>query len=698
MRKLQCRWHTASGGAMIYRVMFSATHQRYLLSSFRSIDKLLSEALANLRADDDGRLFATHTPDATESQRQVLSDYVAQLRFILRRFLQARAFSDMHRSVGALWSFRVAINFAAITVEELRPSYLRGYGNIDPESEAAIERLASDLKVLLRRMARYLDHGEGAGLGARLAQLETTVDEIELLREIDRTISSHGLIELRTPLEQLVKRAASPYLEVAVFGRVNSGKTSLLNWWLGQPLLPTGVTPMTAVPTRILRGEIPQARVTTISAAPLDIPVDQLRPYLTEDHNPSNTKGVLEVEIRIPATRLIDGLCLVDTPGLGSLATVGAAQTLEYLPRCDLGVLLIEAGGVIGREDVDVARAIVDSGGELVIALSKADRLSDTDLSRALEYARVQLTAKLNASFDVRAISTVPTHVALTEAWFRHEFHPRLAAHREHTARALRRKIGALLESVVALLQARLESDVAAKRGERTQAEHPGPETDPVSQVHAEIDRERRSLISIGLSHTDIDRIIGVASEELVRRWMTPSNDHAIVEAAVRASISNSAAGEADALAQRLRRFRTRLQDSLNALVNSSAPALELPTPHGRPLLDSAAVPLPPSLRRPRVLGVLRPLMRVEARRRLDQYARVSLKRQLAIYEDALRRWGTGYLDDLAAQYDSALALRAGVERAAAAGALDRNRAVVLESDLKRLQEWSEARSRSPGS
>ena len=63
----------------------------------------------------------------------------------------------------------------------------------------------------------------------------------------------------------------------------------------------------------------------------------QLGEFATEQHNPNNIKHVTRVTITIPVSRLSEGVSFVDTPGLGSLATGGAAETLAYLPRCDLG-------------------------------------------------------------------------------------------------------------------------------------------------------------------------------------------------------------------------------------------------------------------------------------------------------------------------------------------------------------------------
>jgi GTP-binding protein EngB required for normal cell division len=595
-----------------------------------------------------------------------------------------------------LWSFRVAVSFAGTAVEELRPAYLRGYGEVDAESAAAVERLVADLKTLLGRMATYLDRGEGTGVAARLAQLDATVDEIDLLRELDRIIAAHGLIELRLPLEQLIERAALPRFEVAVFGRVNSGKSSLLNWWLGRPLLPTGVTPMTAVPTRVVHGEIAQARVTIGASPQLVIPLDQLPAYITEDGNPANSKHVLDIEIRVPAARLVDGVCLVDTPGLGSLATAGATQTLEYLPRCDLGVLLVEAGGVISREDVDVARAILDGGGELVIALSKADRLSDTELPQALAYARDHLGAALHLSIEVGPISTLATHVGLAETWFEHELAPRLATHREQSAAAFRRKTGVLREAVIALLEARLTSNPKMRGSEGAISTPTAIVPDPASQARAEIEHERRELTSIGLFvQNQVDRIIDAATDALTHGWMTPLSDTAIIGAQVAAVIAQAANEAADGLAERLKSLREMLQQVLNEAVIGSATTLELPLPRGRPLLDTAAIRVSASFAPPRGLKALRPLLRAEAQKRFEQHVRVSLERQLALYGDALRHWGNEFLEDVASQFDAALAIREGRERIDAAAALSGDDARVLKNDLERLQQWSKVRSRS---
>jgi GTP-binding protein EngB required for normal cell division len=670
--------------------MFHANHQRYLLNQFRSIDKLFSETLMDLQPVDDGRLFVTHIPDASAEQRQILSDHIAQLRFVMRRFMQSQALNDPHKPVSAIWSSRVALSFAATAVEELRPRYLRGYGEMDEESVAAIDRLVADLHASLARMADFLESGESGGLRERLAKLDATEDAVNLLRELARIIGKQGLIELRRPLERLVERVESPRFEVAVFGRVNSGKTSLLNWWLGGTLLPTGVIPVTAVPTRILRGESPEARVTMAEAsAPLIIPLGELASFVTEEGNPANRKRVMDLEIRVPAPRLIEGLCLVDTPGLGSLAARGAALTLEYLPRCDLGVLLLEAGGPISREDVDVARAIVDCGANLIVALSKADRLSKSELDQALDYARHRLSDELRFTVQVHPISTLSSHPHLAETWFQSVFESRLAAHHVQSAQAVRRKTAVLREAVMALLQARLAPG-SRRDGSTEQAPtRLAASLNAASDGRAMIEQQRYYLRSVAMRTRDqLDGILDALTDALSKSWVSGQKDSDTIQSQLRTAMFQTSSVTADELSDRLNTLLKALQSLLRAHWMTPLAASELSPVRDRPTFEPPSIALPASLIPSRGAKALSPIRRAAARQIVERM-RQSLIDRLTAHGDALQNWGMACLTVWAAELDAAVAAGEGIQRADHNASVSEGEVDTLLNDLALLKEWS---------
>ena len=168
----------------------------------------------------------------------------------------------------------------------------------------------------------------GQDLKARLQRLEQGSNDLLLLSRIEHVVADRGLVEFRTPIGSILDRVEDKTFEIAVFGRVSSGKSSLLNVILDADTLPVGVTPITAVPTRIVYGEKPSMRVSFAEGPAKTMEVSRLAEFATEQHNPGNAKRATRIVVTLPAARLRDGVTFVDTPGLGSLATSGAAETL----------------------------------------------------------------------------------------------------------------------------------------------------------------------------------------------------------------------------------------------------------------------------------------------------------------------------------------------------------------------------------
>src|SRR5581483_11238875 len=167
---------------------------------------------------------------------------------------------------------------------------------------------------LIDRAYSFLARQHGPELADRLARLGATGGADDL-RLIDRVVTRWGLVEFRPQLTSLARRLEAPEFEIAVFGRVSSGKSSLLNHVAGSDVLPVGVTPVTAVPTRLARGDEPACVVSFAESSPRAVPVGELKEYASEEGNPGNYKHVTDILVRVPSLRLPDGVVLVDTPG-----------------------------------------------------------------------------------------------------------------------------------------------------------------------------------------------------------------------------------------------------------------------------------------------------------------------------------------------------------------------------------------------
>src|SRR5712692_4094293 len=139
----------------------------------------------------------------------------------------------------------------------------------------------------------------------------------------------------------VAERISEGLFYVACVGQFKRGKSTLLNALVGYAVLPAGVVPVTTVPTIIRHGECLAARVRFQRANWTDIPVSAVQEYVSEEKNPGNVKGVVALEIFIPSQLLATGMCLVDTPGLGSVFAGSTAAAHAFLPHIDAAVVVI---------------------------------------------------------------------------------------------------------------------------------------------------------------------------------------------------------------------------------------------------------------------------------------------------------------------------------------------------------------------
>jgi small GTP-binding protein len=274
-----------------------------------------------------------------------------------------------------------------------------------------------------------------------------------LLRELGRIIDRHGFIEFRASLSQLVEKIETPTYEIAFFGRVSAGKSSLLNRIIGVDLLPTGVTPITAVPTRIRHGARSELLVWTAEGKPAEYGIERLADFVTERKNPGNEKHVTRLFVAMPLPMLPNEVVLVDTPGLGSLALEGATETLAYLPSCDLGVVLVDASSNLHSDDVATVDTLRAASVPVLVVLSKVDLLTEEDRGQLLDYTRTQLAHQLGTEVQVTPLSTRPELAGLLEEWIKNQIAPRAANAQRLSRESIQRKTRSLAQRVFHALE-----------------------------------------------------------------------------------------------------------------------------------------------------------------------------------------------------------------------------------------------------
>jgi GTP-binding protein EngB required for normal cell division len=435
----------------------NSAQRQHLLSSCEYADKLLSEIEAILAAAQAKSPFPKFQPDISAQQAKVVQDYVARMRAQMVRILESQGVPIPAPGLGSIHSIRVTLGFADIAFEECRPKRMAGYGEVPEAARTELSGVVDEMQGIIARVDAYLAQGQKAGLDQRLERLEEAGGGVALVKVLERVINRHGLVEFRPALAAIIERLESKSFEIAVIGRVSSGKSSLLNYIAGQDVLPVGVNPVTAVPTRLVYGTEPGATAWFADRKPEHFGVNQLAEFVTEQQNPSNVRHITRIVVTLPAARLREGVVFVDTPGLGSLATSGAAETRAYLPRCDLGVVLVDAGSTLMQDDLATIQKLYDAGVPVSVLLSKADILLPAELARVREYVSRQIQSGLGLELPVHAVSVKAGYTGLLENWLNAEIIPLYDRHAELARQSVNRKIGALRLGVAAALSARLK-------------------------------------------------------------------------------------------------------------------------------------------------------------------------------------------------------------------------------------------------
>jgi GTP-binding protein EngB required for normal cell division len=434
----------------------NSSQKLHLLTSCQYVDKLLAEIESVLAASGSRSPFPKYRPDISPVQAKVTQDYIARIRAQMVCALQNYGIELPGPPLGAIHSIRVTLGCASIAFDECRPRNMRGYGELPEAAVPELNGFIEEMKSLIGRLDGYLAQGLGQDLQARLQTLEAAGRQVNLASKLARVIDAHGLVEFRPALSCIVERLESNRFEVEFFGRVSSGKSSLLNRILERDVLPVGVTPVTAVPTRIVYGPAERATAWFADHRPEEFEIARLADFVTEQLNPANWKHVTRVVIELATARLGDGIVLVDTPGLGSLASAGAAETWAYLPRCDLAVVLIDAGSTLTPDDLATLGALYDAAIPALVLLSKSDLLSADDQHRLCQYVADHITSQLDVNLPVCPVSARPEHSGPLERWFQREILPLYDRHVELAQASLQRKIGALRVAVEAALRSRL--------------------------------------------------------------------------------------------------------------------------------------------------------------------------------------------------------------------------------------------------
>jgi small GTP-binding protein len=206
---------------------------------------------------------------------------------------------------------------------------------------------------------------------------------------------------------------------VVVLGEFNHGKSTFINALLGSPLLPTGITPTTALLAHVTHGARATATAVTENGDRTAIDAASLADHLTVDglakaDKPADkpegkgkagkgegksakkpTGAIHHIDITHPSPLLANQLTIVDTPGVNDINEQRADITYGYLPRADAAVFLLDATQILTASERQFLeeRILRSTRDRLIFVVAKADLLDEAELAETLRFARQHLAA-----------------------------------------------------------------------------------------------------------------------------------------------------------------------------------------------------------------------------------------------------------------------------------------------------------------
>ena len=384
----------------------NANHERRLSVTCRHIDKLLSDMEGALNASASRMAFPQYVSDIAPAQRRVIEDYITRIRAQLVRVLDGQHIERPVADIPVSRSLHAVLTFIDIAAEELKPEYMRGYGEVPAAAAVELNGIAGELRGLVNQLDQYVTQGSK---------------------------------------EDLQKR----------------------------------------------------------------------------------------------------------------------------LDRCDLGVALIDAGSTLTPDDLQTIQILYEAAIPATVLLSKADLLGPQDRARIIEYVKQHIKSELDLDLPVHPVSVMPQGRDLLGQWFTSDIAPLYNQRQELKLRSVRRKIGALRQSVEFALRSRL----------RRKDQLSPQKVEQLREVEKELRQASGKLEEVKKIARQISDEIDVLSRKAIRQaaasvvefWESPAGKQDLQEVVV-ASLTQTV----EEKTEMLRRFMAALAHELHDSLESTAKVLNM--------------------------------------------------------------------------------------------------------------------------
>jgi hypothetical protein len=134
--------------------------RRRLRITCEYVDKLLSDVEAALNESASKSPFPRYVNDISPAQRRTIEDYIARIRAQLVRVLARQNIAIEPSRIPVSRVVDTGLSFVGISLEELRPRHMKGYGEVSPAAADELNGIVSELQALLGKLQQSCIKGK----------------------------------------------------------------------------------------------------------------------------------------------------------------------------------------------------------------------------------------------------------------------------------------------------------------------------------------------------------------------------------------------------------------------------------------------------------------------------------------------------------------------------------------------------------
>lgn len=423
-------------------------YKRRILTSLQYTDKLLEDGLHAL-APGAKPLFSGFVQDLSAAETRCVENYARKIREQMGKLLERCHIELSVPAIPSSGKLRTGLNSMDLTLEDIYPEKMRGYGKIDAAAARDLSWNLQEIRRLINLLLSFLSDSRAShGKGSIPAHMDP--DFAGLYERIEKIIADYGFVEFLPALNAVARGFDAYRFKIGVFGRDDSGKAAFINRLLDAQLLPAGKMLLTAFPVQLSVSGPSQLTVSFLDRVE-EYSLAHLAGFVTEESNPRNEKRVTAVNASAPAAGLREGTALHVMPGIGYFMLGGNAPACDFMPEMDFGLVLMDGRDSPGPGEVNLLKMLQNGGIPSAVWISGGESSSSEALAKAHVSIRNAVEPLLGRRAEIGPEDSAPALDAA--AWLERVTAPFVLKSRAIFRESAGRRIQCLQNAILATLE-----------------------------------------------------------------------------------------------------------------------------------------------------------------------------------------------------------------------------------------------------